>query len=202
MDKSAKVQMIYESFDILKDSWPERSDALMRLICKMFDIDNVTAIEMWKYLLKNNENLLDDYHSHDLIEGMIEGILFGINVGCYCVSYDNKNENILWKLIFNDKEMYSYLYGHNSWLGDGCSYLLSHLITAKDPTKLLEVLNLMIKNKWDNGSFGKSFIVAIEHISDDVVPKQNRELLEEFVANILDKKIRAEAFTALLSLDD
>lgn len=205
MDKIVKQQMILESFDILKDSWESKKGAILRLICKMFMIDAKTAMDMWLYILQNNQQIFSDpnkdYLSYSLTEEIVKGIIYGPNCGCYFTDFDNENEKKLAELVFAKKDICDFLFYKSNSLDDTTIYLMSHLIVSEDSSKLFEVLKLILKSR-SKESIGKVLTTAIEHIYNVEVPRSQIELLENFVANISDKKERAEAFTALLSLDN
>lgn len=206
MDKETRQQMIYESFDALKDSWDNKEDAIMRLICKMFAINPKTACDMWIYILKKNKSLLTDldcsYKASGLVDSIIQAIVHGINCGLYFDNFDNEKEISLANEVFSNKELYTLIYGVNCSIGEGSSNLLSHLMVTNDSAKLFEILNMIDKHKIDE-TIGKILTSAIEHCNgDESIPPVQIELLENFVAKIKDKKDRAEAFTALLSIDE
>lgn len=206
MDKETRQQMIYESFDALKDSWDNKEDAIMRLICKMFAINPKTACDMWIYILKKNKSLLTDldcsYKASGLVDSIIEAIVHGINCGLYFDNFDNEKEISLANEVFSNKELYTLIYGVNCSIGEGSSKLLSHLMVTNDSAKLFEILNMIDKHKIDE-TIGKILTSAIEHCNgDERIPPVQIGLLENFVAKIKDKKDRAEAFTALLSIDE
>lgn len=205
MDKTIKQQMILESFDILKDSWESKDEAILRLICKLFPIDQDTAIDMWLYILQNNQHIFSDpekdYLSYRITGKIVDGIIYGPNCGCRMLDFNNKNEKKLAEIVFANKELCDFLFCKSTSLENTTIYLVSHLIVSEDSSKLFDVLKLIQKSK-SKESIGKVLTTAIEHIYEAEVPKSQIELLENFVANISDKKERAEAFTALLSLDD
>lgn len=203
MNKETKEQMILESFDILKDSWEDKRGAIRRLLNNMFDINPQSFINMWLYILKHNSKNLfvsDSWGAYELTEQIVNDI-YGRNAGNYNDEYDNENEEMMYKLVFDNKELYTLLFGKSSTIGEYTSFLLSHLIASNNTSKLLEVLKLIDNNSNKDETIGAILTEAIEHIEVDV-PKQNIECLENFVAKISDKTDRAEAFTALLSLDD
>lgn len=204
MEINVKTQMIKESFEILKNSWSSKEDALRRLICKMFKIDTSAAMDMWLELLELNKLRMDDYNSYGLCDEMICGIVHGVDRGSYSTrTLDNKTSIVLAAEIFKNKPLYSIIFGKNSWMSEHSGRILSHLIVSDDTETLVDVLSLMVKNKFgEDSSLGNVLNAAIVNLDGAAVPKQNIEILEETVAQIKNKKDRAEAFTALLSLEE
>lgn len=207
MNKETKHQMIYESFDVLKDSWEDSREAIIRLIYNMFSINQSVAIKMWLYVLnKNKKNLTDysaSYKSTQLTENIVTALVYGPNCGCYYLDFDKPSEITVANIIFQDKELYTYIFGKSITIGDHTIRLLSHLIASNDSQTLLSVLNLIKKNKKDK-SIGEILTIAIDHISHasaPVIPANQIEFLEYFVSQLENKKDKAEAFTALLSLE-
>ena len=204
MKENVKTQMIFESFDVLKDLWDSKEEAIRRLICRMFKEDPETAVEMWLYVLRNNKKTIsrgEEYEASALTNNMLCFFFYGLNYENYYNSYDNEKEMALSKILLKNKELRTILFSKNKGIGDETYHLLAHIIASDKPDILIESLNLIKDNKAEDFTIGHALTVAIEHLGVSV-PQQNIEILEQFVSNIKDKQDRAEAFTALLSLDN
>jgi hypothetical protein len=171
----------------------------------MFDMNRDVAIKMWLYILNKNRsiltNLSESYKASNLTEKIVQALVYGPACGWLMVDYNNPNEVLLAETMFKNKELYTLVFGTSVSVGEETSRLLSHLIASPDSQTLLSVLNLIKKNKKEE-SIGKILTIAIEHIRNVSVPFNQIKLLEDFVSRIEDKTDRAEAFTALLSLEE
>jgi hypothetical protein len=197
MNNETKKQMIYESFDVLKDSWEEKDTALRKLLCRMYKIDSNVACEMWLYLLKHNKSILNNIDESYNASALVGDIIYDIT------EYDTDKEKALANLIFKNKELYSIIYGECCSIDSYASSMLSYVIASDDTSKLYDILSLLKGNK-TNESIGSILTTALENCVDNslTIPKCQIELLENFVSKIPDKAERAEAFAALLSIEE
>lgn len=59
MNNDIIIQSLTESFEILKDSWSTKKEAIINCIVETELYDGSLAMDMWLYILKKNEKLLD-----------------------------------------------------------------------------------------------------------------------------------------------
>ena len=60
MDNNIVLQSLMEAFEVLKDSWPSKADAITNCIVETETYDGVLAMDMWAYVLRKNEKLLSN----------------------------------------------------------------------------------------------------------------------------------------------
>lgn len=84
-----KKQVLLDSFDLLKSNYHENSRALRDIVKKMIKIDIDIAISMWKYLIRENPDVLhdDDSFAFSIMYPLEEAI--GIKRLAYLVVDDN-----------------------------------------------------------------------------------------------------------------
>ena len=76
MNKGAKIELLVDTFEVLKDMWPAKREAIVKVFRSMRIIDLEKMMEMWEYLITKNEVIThqNNYESSDLLEGMIRDI--------------------------------------------------------------------------------------------------------------------------------
>lgn len=190
-----KKQMLLESFDILKDSWENKSNAIKKIIANMSVCDMSTAMEMWLYVIKRNTKSLTE-DSWNLLEGILSDMEDKIGV------------KKLAKAVFANPTLVTYIFKENNYIGFETEQLLAYLIVKKDNSQLLSALQMIASNphlghSGDNiGEIITTAINQIDQFSDDEkIAKSTKEILYDFVSQIENKKERAEASVALLDLD-
>lgn len=52
MNKGAKKELLIDTFDVLKDMWPAKREAIFKVLKSMRVIDLNLMMEMWEYLIK------------------------------------------------------------------------------------------------------------------------------------------------------
>lgn len=194
MNNETKQNLIYESFDALKDVWDEKYEAIRKLIAKMFVMNPHAACEMWLYLLKKYRKRLTDLDQYSEADALVYHMINAM------VDGDVDKERKLAEVVFTNKELYSIIYGKCCSLGYSPSHLISHILISDDSSKLLEILSLLRKNRTVE-SIGLILTHAIEYCDAGSVEPCQIEVLENFIAKIPDKMDRAEAFAALLSVE-
>ena len=196
MKQSDKQQLIYEAFDTLKDSWEENSNAIKKCIVKMYDIDKSSSLDMWLYILRHNENEIED-DSYSMMGDIISDI----------VSYEDKKAQSLSRQICNNSELCNYIFGLNTEMSDDEGSLISFLLLSNNLGKINDVFSMISENP--SAKIGKVISESLDYIDCLDEDEFNKELslstiewLENFVMSIPDKKQRAVASVALLYLDD
>lgn len=196
MKQSDKQQLIYEAFDTLKESWEENSNAIKKCIVKMYDIDKSSSLDMWLYILRHNENEIED-DSYSMMGDIISDI----------VSYEDKKAQSLSRQICNNSELCNYILGLNTEMSDDEGSLISFLLLSNNLGKINDVFSMISENP--SAKIGKVISESLDYIDCLDEDEFNKELslstiewLENFVMSIPDKKQRAVASVALLYLDD
>ena len=196
MKQNNKQQLIFEAFDTLKDSWDENSNAIKKCIVKMYDIDESLSLDMWLYILRHNESAIED-DSYSMMGDIISDI----------VSYEDKKAQSLSRQICNNSELCNYIFGLNTEMSDDEGSLISFLLLSNNLGKINEVFSMISENP--SAKIGNAISESLDYIDcldeDEFNKNLSRstiEWLENFVMSIPDKKQRAVASIALLSLDD
>lgn len=74
------LKSLCDSFEVLKDSWPSRKESLIDCIATTCVYDGSVAVDMWLYLLQNNESLLLTIEGvEDLVKEPLQRIYFKFN---------------------------------------------------------------------------------------------------------------------------
>lgn len=196
MKQSNKQQLIFEAFDTLKDSWDENSNAIKKCIVKMYDIDESSSLDMWLYILKHNESAIED-DSYSMMGDIISDI----------VSYEEKKVQHLSRQICNNSELCNYIFGLNTEMSDDEGSLISFLLLSNNLGKINDIFSMISENP--SAKIGKVISESLDYIDcldeDEFNKKLSQstiEWLENFVMSIPDKRQRAVASVALLSLYD
>ncbi len=74
MNNDIIIQTMTESFEVLKDSWETKKDSIIRCIVETEACDGSLAMDMWVYILSNNEKLLVDKNENvNFVDDVILG---------------------------------------------------------------------------------------------------------------------------------
>ena len=190
MEISKKESTLLESFDILKDCWSQKKDAIKKAIVKMFEINEDSAIGMWVYILKNNSKLIKE-ESYD----MIGSILYGIeNTNHHS---DNKKAKKIAISISDNECICDFIYKQNCDLGlCEIEYISWYIFLGMDDT-LIKILNFIKSNKNLNDyKIGSCISYAISHLDyidefNGVISINTLNTLSDFIDKIEDKKEKA-----------
>ena len=112
MNKGAKKELLIDTFDVLKDMWPAKREAIMKVFRSMRVIDLEKMLEMWEYLIKKNEVITyqNDYESWNLLDGVVYNVF---TEGCL-ISYADKAFSLA---VYNNELISKYLFSINPQLG-------------------------------------------------------------------------------------
>ena len=73
MNNEIIKQTLIDSFEVLKDSWDKKKDALIHCIVETEVYDGDIAMSMWQYILKKNQNkIINKEDSQDLISKVLK----------------------------------------------------------------------------------------------------------------------------------
>ena len=73
MNNEIIKQSLVEAFEVLKDSWETKSEAIINCIVETENYDGSLAMDMWIYILQNN---VSDLGTSDGINKLFDSILF------------------------------------------------------------------------------------------------------------------------------
>lgn len=178
-----KKQMLMDSFELLKDEYKENRFSLIDLIGKIAKIDTPTAIEMWKYLIKNNPDALHD--SSD----------FGFSTW-YDIEKSVGQETVD-RIVMEDEFLKRSIYGECGDLGCSPLYAVSRLILRGELSTADEILQLIRGNRHREQS--------MYEVLDEVIPEDEQiteeafDFLNDWIGKIRSKSERAKLNLKMLN---
>ncbi len=212
-----------EAFEIIKDSWATKKEAIINCIVETEKYDGSLSMDMWLYILRNNEGSLKNIEKS-------EGLIYDI-FQCFC----HKNEeygsldrfacraimnHIVPHLIKNEK-LIDAIWGRTINAGylvednrdEYIPMCLASILLIGNPRVISVLIDSLAHN--DNLvdiSIGKLFLKADYFIREEIqhnhevfpkdykVPLSIKNALMENIDKIENKKERAECTIAFLSL--
>lgn len=193
-----KREVLIESFNLLKNNWDSKMDAIRGCITQMALIDSDEAVNMWlKVAQKSKRNKTLDEDSSDIFNWTLYHMLREL---------DKSTEIRLAISIFKNKEFCDYMYRLNTRLGDEESKIVKWAIFQNDVESLLYVLKNAQKNKSKNGyTIGKVVFEAINgynkiRYEGRILENETKLALADFVKSIKSKVEKSEANVALMSI--
>lgn len=201
MNNEVLVKSLCDAFEILKDSWEQKSDAISKCIAETAKYDPDIAIDMWLYLLKKHKASLKTENGAGYILN-VEERLFRSFVGL-----DNAAVQLI-PAIMKKPDFYDILFGKtyvidNWYQTEFLTYCFTYALTKDNPEFTYEILNIYNSNKYKNsftiGQFISSSLEKLNYAEDDIT-ESNKEVLMSFLEKIDDRKERAESLISILSL--
>ena len=220
MDKNLVLQNLTESFDVLKDSWSTKSEAITNCIVETEVFDGVLAMDMWSYVIRINESLLNDIEES---EKLIHNVLnrFYKKYEIYC------NEEYICRALLihvaphvvKCEPLIRYIFGKTinagHILGTWSEFIPVVIagILFQEDEKAVQLLihSLTHNNNMKDISPGQLLIKANKYIETIVkhpdymdkttyqITPMVKNVLLESVSMVEDKEIRAECTIAVLS---
>lgn len=193
-----KREVLIESFNLLKNNWDSKMDAIRGCITQMALIDSDEAVNMWlKVAQKSKRNKTLDEDSSEMFNWTLYYMLKKL---------DESTEIKLAMSIFKNREFCDYMYRLNTKLGDEESRIIKWAISQNDVESLLYVLKNAQKNKSKNGyTIGRVVFEAINGYNrirreGHVLANETKLALADFVKSIKSKVEKSEANVALMSI--
>lgn len=197
MNKGAKKELLVDTFEVLKDMWPAKREAIVKIFRSMRIIDLETMMEMWEYLITKNEVIThqNSYESSNLLEGMICDIFTN---GCL-LNYADKAFSLA---VYQNKTISKYLFSVNPRLGEYTSAIIANL-TLEIPLKEVEkILNNIGSRKIQEDGLGNILTWIIERFRyNENLDKKIKDFLLNYIGTMADKTERAVAYAAYLEID-
>ncbi len=223
MNNEIIKQSLVEAFEVIKDSWELRSDAIINCIVETEVYDGRLAIEMWTYVLKRNEHLLTNGNDikhllDDVLIRFFEKYDYAATMERYCkvmlehVALHVVEKDDLIKMIFEkttNAGWCGYKYGGYNEFSPAfiaCILLQGNASVAK------KLFKAMSSNKnFVSITMGQLLIKSVEYINcikrntlymekEYLLSQEVKESLFESLGYIADKESRAECTIAILSL--
>lgn len=197
MNKGAKKELLIETFDVLKDMWPAKREAIVKIMRSMRIIDLEKMMEMWEYLIKKNEVIThqNSYESAELLEEMVSDIFTD---GCI-MSYADKAFSLA---VYQNKTISKYLFSINPRLGKSTSAVVSNLMREIPLNEVEKILNAIGSRKCKEDGLGNILTWIIERFRyDENLNKKIKDFLLNYIGSMSDKTERAVAYAAYLEID-
>ena len=205
MEKDFILQNLCDAFEVLKDSWDSKSDAICKCIAETAKYDMSTALDMWSYLLVSHKKYWRDNLGAEIIQKVSDKFYY---------SYDDHLRGAVCHIcpvLINKQDLYNILFGKVIVKDDfdQTNFLVcvfAWILGEKNPNLVLDLLHLYNNNphkEFSIGSFLSKSVEAHDYFNRNYgrnIPVENKEVLMSFLENIKDKKERAECMVAILSL--
>lgn len=197
MNKGAKKELLVDTFEVLKDMWPAKREAIVKIFRSMRIIDLETMMEMWEYLITKNEVIThqNSYESSDLLEGMIRDIFTD---GCL-LNYADKAFSLA---VYQNTTISKYLFSVNPRLGEYTSAIIANLMLEIPLKEVEKILNNIGSRKIQEDGLGNILTWIIERFRyNENLDKKIKDFLLNYIGTMADKTERAVAYAAYLEID-
>lgn len=197
MNKGAKKELLVDTFEVLKDMWPAKREAIVKIFRSMRIIDLDKMMEMWEYLIKKNELTThqNDYESWDLLEGMVYDVFLD---GCL-INYADAPFSIA---VYKNKTINKYLFSVNPRLAEYTSAIIANLMREIPLNEIGKILNSIGSRKNQENGLGNILTWIIERFRyDENLDKKIKDFLLNYIGSMADKTERAVAYAAYLEID-
>ena len=197
MNKGAKKELLIDTFDVLKDMWPAKREAIMKVFRSMRVIDLDKMLEMWEYLIKKNEVTAhqNDYESWKLLEGVVQDVF---TEGCL-ISYADKTFSLA---VYNNEIIRKYLFSVNPQLEKYTAAIIANLMSEISLNEIEKILNNIGSRKSQENGLGNILTWIIERFRyDEDLSKEIKDFLLYYISSMADKTERAVAYAAYLEID-
>ena len=206
MEKDFIFQSLCNAFEVLKDSWDSKADAICKCIVQTSKYDMDTALEMWLYLLQSHKKDWKKYSGAEIIQKVSDKFYNTYDDGLHgAISF-------ICPVLLNKPDLYRIIYGEvkisNNF--DQTYFLVctfAWMLGEKNPNILLDILhqfnNNPNKEEFPIGTFMAKSVEEYNYFKRRYgrsIPNENREVLMSFLENIKDKKEQAECLVTILSL--
>lgn len=197
MNKGAKKELLVDTFEVLKDMWPAKREAIVKIFRSMRIIDLEKMMEMWEYLIKKNELTThqNDYESWNLLEGIVYDVFLN---GCL-INYADVPFSLA---VYNNKTINKYLFSVNPRLGEYTSAIIANLMREIPLNEIGKILNSIGSRKNQENGLGNILTWIIERFRfDENLDKNIKDFLLNYIGSMADKTERAVAYAAYLEID-
>lgn len=187
MEISERKTILLDTFDLLKSDYSEHYRSLIDVVEKMGKVDFDLAVEMWKYLIKENpDSLHDDYD-------------FGFSIMYPFTKI--VGEGKLFNLVYEDSFLKEKIYGEGGGKDtqplDGIRYFLHN----NELEKANELLELSLTNKYSGFSPYDVVRFSIPY-EDEQVTTEVFNLIKVWINKVNDGKEKAKLNLMLLDYMD
>lgn len=197
MNKGANKELLVDTFEVLKDMWPAKREAIVKIFRSMSIIDLETMMEMWEYLITKNEVIThqNSYESSDLLEGMIRDIF----TDRCLLNYADKAFSLA---VYQNTTISKYLFSVNPRLGEYTSAIIANLMLEIPLKEVEKILNNIGSRKIQEDGLGNILTWIIERFRyNKNLDKKIKDFLLNYIGTMADKTERTVAYAAYLEID-
>ena len=178
-----KKQMLMDSFELLKDDYDDNDRSLIDLIGKMTKLDVQVSVEMWKYLVKNNRDVLHDG------DDFAFSIWYAIEKAI--------GEEASDKIVLEDEFLKKSIYAECGDLRWNPLEAIENLIKKGNLSLADELLQLVSSNKYREQSMYEVLDAVIPE--DEQITEEAFDFLNEWIGKIRSKSERAKLNLKMLN---
>ena len=200
MNDSQKKDILYQSFEALKDEWAKgysERGSIVELIASMAGLDLAIALEMWRYILQENQShVIDNIATNNSVSMSITtDILSEIKKKCMTAE--------LAKMLYSDDFIIKQLFNLSGCVNKEQSSIISVFINKEDFDKADRLIQLIYSNpnrvvKYNSNSFGEIIQFLINDLPKDVEDSA-KHFINDWIQRIEDPKEKAKANIRFMS---
>lgn len=197
MNKGAKKELLIDTFDVLKDMWPAKKEAIYKVLRSMKVIDHDMMIEMWEQIIKKNDCLArqNDYNSYYIFDGLIHEMF---RMGCL-VEYADETFAVA---AYRNKTIRKYLFSVNPQMGEQTAAVISRLLPNLPVDESRKILDEVGGRKVKENGMGEILSWVIEHLNrEEDLNQEIKDFLFNYITSMSDRTERAVAYAAYLEID-
>lgn len=196
MNKGAKKELLIDTFDVLKDMWPVKKEAIYKVLKSTKSLDLDMMMGMWEYLLKKNDILAhqNDYESYSLLDGLVSTMFTEGCLGYY-------PDATFSMAAYKNEIIRRYLFSINPRLEKYTAIIIARLIPNIPLDEVRKILDQIGGRKIKESDMGEIISLIIEHTDKEDVNKDIKDFLFNYITSMSDRTERAVAYAAYLEID-
>lgn len=188
MSNEKKKEVLLKNFEIINKNFGENGRAMREVVLKMFPIDTETALEMWKYLIKEYESEIKNGDSWCLTGGIYFDVSKILGAG--------KIDNI----VLKNPELKRAIFSIASSVDLSANIIIKNAIEKNELQLANELLDLLFNNHYKENSWYEIMEDVIsyhENISNEMY-----DLLEMWCDKVENEEERAKLSIKMLDYID
>lgn len=154
-----KKEILLKNFEIINKNFGENGRSMREIIIKMIPIDIDTALDMWKYLIKEYENEIKNGDSWCLTGGI------------YYESAKIIGKGKMDSIVLNIPEFKRAIFSIAKSVDLSATIIIRNKLEANEASTANELLQLLYNNPYKEKNW--------YHIMDDIMPSTDNELSNE-----------------------
>lgn len=191
MSTERKKEVLLKNFEIIKKNYAENRAVIADVLIKMFALDEDTAIEMWKYLLKEYEEEVKNSQSWSITGQIIHDA--GRKIG----------EGRIEQIVLDNPEIKHAVF---SLTCDDPHIAVGQIVANKIASNKLEMadelLQLLYNNPYRNDSWYEIMDSVMPYAGDGEITNEAYDLLEMWCDKVANEEERAKLSIKMLDYID